>query len=259
MTFQEDFTVGDGYNVSITAEDATGAVVLDNANFEVENTDATQRAFKITSAKAGATTLTFEEDFTIGNGYNVSITAEDAASAVVLDNANFEVENTDATQRALKFTTAATAARTWTMPDADGTVTVERIADVTLSTADVKDLHNTPVTLIATPGGGYFIDVISVEMLTTGDTGYDNVAAGEDFEIEYATAGHIALVETTGWIDQAGALGRFVRIGSGLVAHGSPRGVNEVVRIANSGAVYAAAGNHGLKVRVRYQVLSALT
>jgi hypothetical protein len=145
------------------------------------------------------------------------------------------------------------------MPDADGTVTVERIADVTLSTADVKDLHNTPVTLIATPGAGFFVDVISVELLTTGDQAYDNVAAGEDFEIQYETAGDIANIETTGWIDQAGALGRFVRIGSGFPAHTSPRGVDEAVQIANSGAVFAAAGNHGLKVRVRYQVLSALT
>lgn len=110
LTFQEDLTIADGYAVTITAEDATGAIVLDNANFEVENTDGTQRNVKITSAKAGNTTLTFQENFTIGDGYAVTITAEDAAGAIVLDNANFEVEDTVGSGKTIKIANASTDA-----------------------------------------------------------------------------------------------------------------------------------------------------
>ena len=68
LDLSENLTLADGYDLTITVEDAASSVVLDNINFEVENTDGTQRTIKITSAKAGNTTLTINEDLTIVDG-----------------------------------------------------------------------------------------------------------------------------------------------------------------------------------------------
>lgn len=106
VTLKENLTINDGYDISFTSEDSAGALVLDNANFEVENTDGTQRNFKLVSAKAGNTTLTFEEDFTLSDGQNITMVAEDAAASLTFDNANVEFESTDASQRNYKFTSA---------------------------------------------------------------------------------------------------------------------------------------------------------
>lgn len=85
LTLNENLTVADGSAITLTAEDAAGAIVLDNANFEVESTDASQRSFKITSAKAGDTTLTLEEDLTISDGYDVTIQALGQANQLTLN------------------------------------------------------------------------------------------------------------------------------------------------------------------------------
>lgn len=85
LTLNENLTVGDGYAITLTAEDASAAVVLDNVNFEVENTDGTQRSIKITSAKAGDTTLTLQEDLTLADGYNLSLQALGQANAIVFN------------------------------------------------------------------------------------------------------------------------------------------------------------------------------
>lgn len=69
----------------------------------------------------GDRTLTMNENLTIGDGTNVSITAEDNDSAVVLDNANLEVENVNATQRNMKLVHGT---------DADATLTLEGTSSV---------------------------------------------------------------------------------------------------------------------------------
>jgi hypothetical protein len=105
LTLEENLTVGDGYDVTIVAEDAAGTITLDNSHLEVENTAGAGQTVKIINAKAAATaTVTLNEDLTIGDGHNVTITAEDAAGAIVLDNATLEVEQAGATQRDLKLT-----------------------------------------------------------------------------------------------------------------------------------------------------------
>lgn len=115
LTFQEDFTLSDGNNVTMVAEDAAASITWDNVNFEVESTDASQRTFKITSAKAGDTTLTLQENFTIGDGFDVTITSEDTANSIVLDEQNFEVEGEGTAQQLLKLVNANNAAATLTL------------------------------------------------------------------------------------------------------------------------------------------------
>lgn len=61
-------------NVTIIAEDNSTTLTFDNVNVEFESTDGTQRTFKITSNKAGNTTVTLYENFTIGDGYDGTLT-----------------------------------------------------------------------------------------------------------------------------------------------------------------------------------------
>ena len=91
-------------NVTLVAEDNDSTVTLDNANVELESSNATQRTWKFTSAKAGNTTVTLQENFTVGDGYDVTVTAEDAAGSVTLDNCSFEVEATAGSGKTIKIT-----------------------------------------------------------------------------------------------------------------------------------------------------------
>jgi len=61
-------------NVTIIAEDNSTTLTFDNVNVEFESTDGTQRTFKITSNKAGNTTVTLYENFTIGDGFDGTLT-----------------------------------------------------------------------------------------------------------------------------------------------------------------------------------------
>ena len=86
----------------------------------VLSSSATESSHRILNLDTGGgdRTLTLNENLTIGDGKNVTITAEDNHAAFTLDNANFEVENSNATQRTVKI-----AAGT----DADATLTIEGI------------------------------------------------------------------------------------------------------------------------------------
>lgn len=167
----------------------------------------------------------------------------------------------------ITLTAAQTSNIAVNLPTAAGTIAltsdigadVRAVANVTLLAAAVQDLHNTPVELIAAPAAGTYIAIEMIELLTTGTVGYDGVAGGEDFTIQYSTAGvNIATVETTGWIDQAAAAGRVVAPTHLATAIARPATATNVT-IKNSGAVFAAAGDHGLKVRCYYRVLTVLT
>lgn len=74
FTMNENFIVGDGSDVTITAEDAAGAVTLDNINFEVEDTVGSGNTIKIVNATSDASrTITLSEDLTIADGQNVTL------------------------------------------------------------------------------------------------------------------------------------------------------------------------------------------
>jgi len=61
VTLNENFTVGDGTDVTIQAQDAAGTFVMDNANFEAEHTaSGTQRDIKIATGTDANATLTIE-------------------------------------------------------------------------------------------------------------------------------------------------------------------------------------------------------
>lgn len=63
------------------------------------------------------------------------------------------------------------------------------VASGTLTTAQVKALNATPITLIAAPAAGYYVVVDEVELFIDYGSAQYAADAGEDFTIEYATSG----------------------------------------------------------------------
>jgi len=124
--------VSGAFNVTLTAEDADSTITLDNVLLEFEASNATQRTWKFTSAKAGNITVTLEEDFTLSDGYALTMLVEDAAGSITLDNAILEIENTDGTQRTFKFTSSKAGNTTITLNE---NFTVSDGTDVTLTSA----------------------------------------------------------------------------------------------------------------------------
>lgn len=63
------------------------------------------------------------------------------------------------------------------------------VASGTLTTAQVKTLNATPITLIAAPAAGYYVVVDEVELFMDYGSAQYAADAGEDFTIEYGTSG----------------------------------------------------------------------
>lgn len=76
---------------------------------------------------------------------------------------------------------------------------------VTLTAAQVKALNATPITLVAAPGAGYFIEPVSLlARLIYGTVAYDGIAAGEDLSFKWANASGaqmLTAIEATGFLD----------------------------------------------------------
>jgi len=79
--------------------------------------------------------LTLNEALSIGDGANVTITAEDNATAIVMDNSNFEVENLNGTQRDLKLSIGTDANAALSVEGTSGAINqdVTTDADVTFN------------------------------------------------------------------------------------------------------------------------------
>ena len=65
LTLNENLTVGDGANVTITAEDTAGSIVLDKQTLEIEGEGTATRLTKIINNADSARTLTFTADLTV--------------------------------------------------------------------------------------------------------------------------------------------------------------------------------------------------
>lgn len=117
------------------------SVTVDNTGLHILDTNASHdliivpgsnlsadRNFTITTGDA-ARTLTMNENFTVGDGYDVTITAEDATGSITLDNTTFEVENANATQRLLKLVVGTDAAATLTVEGTAGVVNQDVTSD----------------------------------------------------------------------------------------------------------------------------------
>jgi len=129
--------------------------------------------------------------------------------------------------------------------------------DVTLSSAQILSLDTTPVTLLAAPGAAFFYTIESCEIFlifaTTPYTG------GGDLQIDYLSNPIQNL-----FLDQACVLA-----GANSRRYGAPvdnplpdvteLAINEPIVIRSNPSIAFVGGDSSLKVRLRYNIFTALT
>lgn len=189
-------TTNGSEKVSINGDlDVSGAIDLDSValndsddshdlSMVWDEDDSSDRTLNL-KVNSGDRTLDMSENLTIGGGYDVTLTAEDAASSVTLDNATFEAENTNATQRAIKIKAGT---------DADATISVEGTSsEINQDVTDDADATFNSVTTTAnvTVGGDLTVNGTT----TTIDTDNLNV---EDKNITVNKRGNDASSEGAG-------------------------------------------------------------
>ncbi len=86
---------------------------------------------------SGTRSLTFNENFSISNGTNITIAGEDNDGIITLDNTTFEAENVNATQRAIKIATGLDADATLTIEATSAVVNQDTTTDSTPTFGDV--------------------------------------------------------------------------------------------------------------------------
>ena len=100
-------------------------------------------------------------------------------------------------------------ARTYTIPDADGSANfaMENITEATLTSAQILALNATPISVISAPGAGFANIIKRVYATKAAGTAYAGIAAGEDIAFKYTnSSGDIAAqLEMTGFADSASA------------------------------------------------------
>lgn len=132
-----------------------------------------------------------------------------------------------------------------------------RTVSGTIATGAVLALNATPAELVAAPGAGLFIELVSCHLwLDYATTAYNGIAAGEDLIISYTDGSgeEVARIETTGFLDQAADEHRIVRAGSAYdsVAAHEPVANAALVLSLLSGEI--ATGDSPLKFEVQYRV-----
>ena len=107
---------------------------------------------------------------------------------------------------------------------------------VELSNADIKALRATKKELVATPGAGYFVEVVSVALIL--DYGTNVLSESEDnLVVEYATSGDdiTAAIEMTGFIDQVADTVMIVGPTNPLAANAAADMASNAVQLFNTG------------------------
>lgn len=124
----------------------------------------------------------------------------------------------------------------------------------TIAFAAVRTLNATPVTMIAAPGAGKYIEVERVHwFLDFGTAAYDAAAAGDTLEAKYTDGSGAAVVDAVA----GNAIGS-----ASADYHALVRAVPEVIPVANApivahintGEWYSAAGDSPLKYEVAYTI-----
>lgn len=137
---------------------------------------------------------------------------------------------------------------------ADLAVSVEKYANVTLTSAQVKALKATPITLVAAPGADLAVVPIAVNIVVNygGTNAFTEDA--DDLSIGYATSGEIKEIESTGLIDQTNDEWRYITFEH---AETFIPVENEAVVITNLDDEIAgnAAGDNTVLVRLYYRVV----
>jgi hypothetical protein len=135
-----------------------------------------------------------------------------------------------------------------------------RRAAGTISSAQLLALNATPITLVAAPGAGSYLDFVSGRFYKPAGTAYADIAAGDDIAIKYTNGSgeEVARVECTGFLDQTTAQGRNVQ-GPGAkdaVADYTP--VDNAALVAHMLTGEVTTGNSPLHFEIFYQVKTTI-
>ena len=125
---------------------------------------------------------------------------------------------------------------------------------VTLTAAQIKALHTTPITIVAACGANTWIELVSVVLTyDAGGTPYTIANADDDLVIEWADGTDAtASIETTGFLDQGDDEIRWYPSNISA-AHDGEASINQLLRIKNPGTAELADGDGVLDVRVTYR------
>ena len=126
----------------------------------------------------------------------------------------------------------------------------EKVAEVTISSAQVLALNATPISVLAAPGAGFANIVKRVTATKAAGTAYAGIAVGEDIAIRYTNAsGSIgATIEATGFLDST----------SLTVSHGAGSSclpVENAALVAHMTTGEVTTGNSDVKLRIVYETV----
>lgn len=186
---------------------------------------------------------------------------------VFYDKSGNEIFRIDGTNRKVTFHASAELDAPLLVGIADlaaGSVTapkleeqVERITDVTLSSAQVLALNATPITLIAAPGADKAIIVEGAVLHKPAGTAYAGIAAGEDLALKYTDGSglQVGSAEMTGFADDTGAQTRYIR------PYTAASGISSITPVANAALVAhmlvgeITTGDSNFLLRVFYRIV----
>jgi len=135
-----------------------------------------------------------------------------------------------------------------------GSIDLEQIAVVTLTSAQILALDTTPVSVIAAPGANKAIVIDSCEIRHAGGTAYAAIAAGDDLFLKYTDgsgAQALTTIETTGFLDQTSA----------QIRHIPNNTIGIITPVANAAIVASlggaiTTGNFDVLLRIRYRIVA---
>lgn len=134
-----------------------------------------------------------------------------------------------------------------------------RVATVTLSSADILALHNTPITLLAAPGAGKINVIDEVIFSFTAGTQYAN---GNDLRIKYSTADNhndFSLCETIGnaiIVSASSSINKYAITSSGYNKVTLTQGTNDSIHILGNNGTAFITGTGTAKVFIKYRIIT---
>jgi len=120
---------------------------------------------------------------------------------------------------------------------------------VSLTASQVAALQSTPVELIAAPGAGKYIKILELSLFL--DYTAPAYTFAQTIDVDYASGQTIATATTAFGQSAADAVFSVGTLFSGIVP------ADDKVQITTGGAV-GGGGGSSMKVKVRYQILSAI-